>query len=177
MATKFVDLDVRPVLRSGGDPFALIMGTVGKLRAGEGLRLLASFKPTPLLQVLASKGFSHEARELEGGDWEVLFSPAEAGGARGNAAPAGLAQLEPWPEPSCQLDNRELDPPEPMTRILAATESMQPGEVLLALLNREPIFLFPELAKRGHSWRGGFEPDQITYKLLVRVGSPPGGPA
>jgi TusA-related sulfurtransferase len=70
------------------------------------------------------------------------------------------------------LDNRELDPPEPMVRILAATESMTPGEVLSALLCREPIFLFPELAKRGHSWHGGFEADGTTYKVLVRVGVP-----
>jgi hypothetical protein len=34
----------------------------------------------------------------------------------------------------------------------------------------EPIFLFPELAKRGHGWRGGFEPDGATYKVLVRIG-------
>ena len=27
-----------------------------------------------------------------------------------------------------------------------------------------------ELAKRGHKWRGGFEPDGATYKVLVRVG-------
>ena len=47
---------------------------------------------------------------------------------------------------------------------------MAPGEVLSALLCREPIFLLPELAKRGHSWRGGFEADGTTYKVLVRVG-------
>jgi TusA-related sulfurtransferase len=69
------------------------------------------------------------------------------------------------------LDNRELDPPEPMVRILAATEAMKEGEVLSALLCREPIFLLPELAKRGHAWRGGFEPDGKTYKILVRVGA------
>lgn len=69
-----------------------------------------------------------------------------------------------------RLDNRELDPPEPMVRILAATESMTSGEVLSTLLCREPIFLFPELAKRGHSSRGGFEADGTTYKVLVRVG-------
>ena len=58
-----------------------------------------------------------------------------------------------------------------MVRILATTEAMAPGEVLSALLCREPIFLFPELAKRGHSWRGGFEADGTTYKVLVRVGA------
>ena len=54
---------------------------------------------------------------------------------------------------------------------------MQPGEVLAALLRREPLFLFPELAKRGHSWRGGFEADGKTYRVLVRIGTPKGSAA
>jgi hypothetical protein len=54
---------------------------------------------------------------------------------------------------------------------------MKTGEVLSALLCREPLFLFPELAKRGHSWRGGFEPDGKTYKVFVRIGAPDGSAA
>jgi hypothetical protein len=57
-----------------------------------------------------------------------------------------------------------------MVRILAATEAMQTGDLLCALLCREPVFLLPELAKRGHAWRGGFEPDGKTYRILVRIG-------
>jgi TusA-related sulfurtransferase len=79
-----------------------------------------------------------------------------------------------WPDPIQEMDNRELDPPEPMVRILAATEKMANGEVLAALLCREPIFLFPELAKRGHAWRGGFEADGKTYRVLIRVGAAKG---
>jgi hypothetical protein len=56
-----------------------------------------------------------------------------------------------------------------MVRILATTEKMAAGEVLSALLCREPLFLLPELAKRGHAWRGGFEQDGKTYKILIRV--------
>jgi hypothetical protein len=62
-------------------------------------------------------------------------------------------------------------------KILATAETMQPGEVLAALLRREPLFLFPELAKRGHSWRGGFEADGKTYRVLVRIGIPMGSAA
>jgi TusA-related sulfurtransferase len=86
---------------------------------------------------------------------------------------APAADISDWPAPVQELDNRELDPPEPMVRILAATESLKEGEVLSALLCREPIFLIPELAKRGHSWRGGFEPDGKTYRIFVRAGKAP----
>jgi len=172
MTTTFVDVDVRPVLRAGGEPFEIIMNAVDALKPGEGLRLFATFKPVPLLHVLGSKGFTHEANELAGGEWEVLFSPSGAPSTDAASVAAGAVEDSTWPEPVRHLDNRELDPPEPMVRILAATESMTPGEVLSALLCREPIFLFPELAKRGHSWHGGFETDGTTYKVLVRVGVP-----
>jgi uncharacterized protein (DUF2249 family) len=168
--TAFRELDVRPLLRAGEEPFQKIMQTVAALAPGEGLRLFATFKPTPLLQVLGSKGFSHEAKPIGGGDWEVLFRPAQAAVAPAGS-PAPSTDGSEWPAPAQHMDNRDLDPPEPMVRILAATEAMKPGEVLSALLCREPTFLLPELAKRGHRWRGKFEPDGKTYKILVRIGA------
>ncbi len=168
MTTTFMDVDVRPTLRAGGEPFGEIMAAVNTLPPGQGLRLLATFKPVPLFHVLGSKGFTHEAREIGGGDWEVLFSPSGADAEE--TAPATAASSdEAWPKPAREMDNRDLDPPEPMVRILAATEEMQPGDVLSALLCREPMFLLPELAKRGHAWRGAFEPDGTTYHILIRV--------
>ena len=168
MTTTFLDVDVRPTLRAGGEPFGEIMAAVNTLPPGKGLRLLATFKPVPLFSVLGSKGFTHEEREIGGGDWEVLFSPAESPAEP--SAPAASSDAGAWPGPARVMDNRNLDPPEPMVRILAATEEMQPGEVLDALLCREPMFLLPELAKRGHGWRGGFEPDGTTYRILIRIG-------
>jgi uncharacterized protein (DUF2249 family) len=173
MTHAFLELDVRPTLRAGGEPFQQIMEAVTRLRPGQGLRLLATFEPVPLFSVLGAKGFEHEARQIADDDWEVFFRPAQA--AAEKAAPEKAPDIRPsedtaWPAPVQHLDNRDLDPPEPMVRILATTESMQEGDVLCALLCREPIFLLPELAKRGHAWRGGFEPDGTTYKILVRIG-------
>ncbi len=74
--TEYVSLDVRSTLRNGGEPFEAIMATVAALHPGQGLRLYATFKPVPLLNVLGARGFSHQAREIGGGDWEVLFTPA-----------------------------------------------------------------------------------------------------
>lgn len=51
---------------------------------------------------------------------------------------------------------------------------MNAGEVLCALLCREPIFLLAGLAKRGHPWRGGFEADESTYKVLMRFNAAQG---
>jgi len=172
MTQNYLDLDVRPILRKGEEPFEKIMGAIGSLEPGQGLRLFATFKPVPLFRVLGAKGFSHEARELGDGDWEVLFSP-EADQPHADeqvVQQTGEETANTWPEPVHHLDNRDLEPPEPMVRILATTETMSSGEVLSALLCREPMFLFPELAKRGHAWRGTPQ-DDGTYSILVRVGA------
>ncbi len=58
-------------------------------------------------------------------------------------------------------------------RILAQLEAMAEGEVLFALLAREPVFLFPELEARGHAWVGDFDAEGTTYRLMMRAGSRP----
>ncbi|GGI26213.1 DUF2249 domain-containing protein [Bradyrhizobium guangdongense] len=168
--TDYLDVDARPILRAGGEPFSVIMAAVGRLQQGQGLRLYAPFKPVPLFAVMADKGFAHSASELEGGEWEVLFTPV---GVERETTPiaASNSPFAPWPEPVVELDNRDLDPPEPMVRILAAAEKLGPGETLSSLLRREPVFLFPQLEKRGFRWLGGFRPDGATYELTVRAPS------
>jgi uncharacterized protein (DUF2249 family) len=166
--TEYIDVDVRPILRAGGEPFSVIMSALERLEPGQGLRLYATFKPVPLFAVMAEKGFAHSTQALEAGEWEVLFTPAAT-------QPAASSPVAPtfhdWPEPAVRLDNRDLAPPEPMVRILAAAEKLGPGETLSALLRREPAFLFPQLEKRGYRWLGGFSPDGAAYELTVRAPS------
>ena len=164
-------LDVRPILRAGGEPFGAIMEAVAALAPGQSLRLLASFKPVPLFQVLGARGFEPSAREIGGGDWEVIFTPHDAAGEEEPAATAAAAPAEAdeWPEPSIEIDNRDLDPPEPMVRTLALLEKLIPGEALAAILPREPLFLFKELEARGFRWRGAAEADG-SYRILIRAG-------
>ena len=169
-ASPIRELDVRPMLRAGEEPFQAIMDAVGALAPGESLRLVAPFRPVPLFAVMANRGFSASDRPLDGGDWEVVFSPvagmqAEAGLATGSS-PSALS----WGDPIEELDLVDLEPPEPMVRILEALEDLKPGDVLFALLAREPVFLFPELAKRQHEWAGNFDESGTAYRLLVRHG-------
>lgn len=168
-----LDLDVRPILRDGGEPFGAIMEAVAGLRPGQGLRLVAPFKPVPLFGVLGARGFEPSAREIGGGDWEVLFTPQAAASSPHDEAAAGASAQagggERWPEPSIELDNRDLDPPEPMVRTLEVLERMGPGETLAAILPREPIFLLEELEARGHRWRGATEADG-SYRVVILAG-------
>ncbi|OCK53506.1 DUF2249 domain-containing protein [Bradyrhizobium sp. LMTR 3] len=168
--TDYIDVDVRPILRAGGEPFSVIMSALDRLEPGQGLRLYATFKPVPLFAVMADRGFAHSAQALDAGEWEVLFTPT-APATKQSAPASGTSDFDNWPEPVVTLDNRDLDPPEPMVRILAAAEKLGPGETLSALLRREPVFLFPQLEKRGYHWLGGFSPDGATYELTVRAPS------
>jgi len=164
-----LDLDVRPLLAAGQEPFNAIMATADALAPGQALRLLAPFRPAPLFNVMAKRGYTATDRALPGGDWEVVFTPTAApedvGLSEGSAADAVL-----WPDPVEVLDLSGLMPPEPMVRILETLAGMAGGSVLFALLDREPVFLFPELAQRGAEWAGNFAADGSGYRLLVRAG-------
>lgn len=170
------ELDVRPILRQGGEPFGAIMAAVAGLAPGQALRLLATFKPVPLFQVLGARGFDASAREIGGGDWEVTFTPMDA--ASFAATPSGVSArnhaAEDWPDPDFELDLRDLDPPEPMVRALEGVESLPAGRTMAALLPREPAFLFEELKARGHSWRGAVLPEG-SYRIVIRNNSTGGG--
>jgi hypothetical protein len=50
------------------------------------------------------------------------------------------------------IDVRGLAPPDPAVEILQLIDSGEAGTVLIAHLDREPIFLYPELDDRGWSY-------------------------
>lgn len=164
-----LDLDVRPALARGEEPFAAIMSAVDSLAPGQPLRLIAPFRPAPLFSVMANRGYGCVDRRLPDGAWEVIFTPlaetVPVGLAPGSAPGAGL-----WPDPVQAMDLTGLTPPDPMVRILEALADMPGGAVLFALLDREPLFLLPELAQRGHEWAGNMAADGQSYRLLIRSG-------
>lgn len=173
--TEPLTVDVREELRRGGEPFPRIMQAVKSLAPGQALRVLATFEPLPLYAVLGRQGFGHSATRHDEGDWEVLFEQqtTRAGGSSGKRLPSAptATSISDWPKPSTHLDNRGLLPPEPMVRILDALEHLGPGDVLEALNEREPVFLYPELQARGaaiHTEKTG----KSVRVLIRRAGAP-----
>lgn len=163
-----LELDVRPILRDGGDPFSAIMGAVARLSQGQRLRLYAPFKPSPLFDVMTNRGFACDASPLPQGDWLVIFTPAAEVGSR--AAESVAEAPETWPDPAYYLDCSSLAQRAPMERILARLDGMSEGTVLFALLTGEPIALFAELAARGHAWVGEVDDTGQAYRMLIRAG-------
>jgi len=165
---KLRDLDVRPILRDGGMPFQLIMDTFASLKPGEGVRLHAIFEPVPLIRQLEQRGFRHTTKQIADDDWEIEFVPA-ADTAAGEEVAGTTSPDVSWPDPIWNLDLTDLAPPEPMERILTRLETMKNGEVLFAMLNREPMFLFNELKSRGHEWVGNFDSTGKVYRIMIRA--------
>ncbi len=164
-------LDVRPELAKGVEPFAAIMAATDQLAPGQPLRLIAPFRPVPLFTVMANRGFAVTDRRRDDGAWEVTFTPETAPPLPG-MAPGSAPGASFWPDPVATLDLTGLTPPEPMVRILERLEALAGGEVLFALLDREPLFLFPELAMRHHEWAGNAAADGSCYRLMIRKGGP-----
>jgi uncharacterized protein (DUF2249 family) len=65
--------DARPIIAAGDEPFDQIMAAVGALEPDEEFVVLAPFEPVPLEGVLGAQGFSYEALDIGGGDWQVTF--------------------------------------------------------------------------------------------------------
>lgn len=73
--------------------------------------------------------------------------------------------------PECQavatihVDNRGLQPPEPLVRILAELPRLAGDDDLVALMDREPLLLYPELERRGFTWTFDEEPEWFVLTI------------
>ncbi|GAB3789916.1 DUF2249 domain-containing protein [Virgibacillus kimchii] len=64
------------------------------------------------------------------------------------------------------IDNRGLEPPQPMMRTLKALEKMNSGESLSIINDRRPMFLYEELDALGYHHET--EPqDDGSYKINI----------
>lgn len=149
---NMVDLDVRPEVESGRDPFRTIMTTVGNLKDGEGLHLINTFEPVPLYTVMKMKGFDHST-ECVGGVWHIYFFKGMAEGGTESRIQVGEPQTaEPRTiEPrTIEIDVRGLEPPEPMVRIIETLPQVDGNTVLLVHHHREPMMLYDKLEHLGY---------------------------
>ncbi|WP_240376970.1 DUF2249 domain-containing protein [Bacillus piscicola] len=66
-----------------------------------------------------------------------------------------------------KLDNRGLEPPQPMMRTLEALEELEDTSTLLIINDRQPMFLYPELEERGYTHES--EPlEDGSWQITIR---------
>lgn len=138
-------LDVRPILVRGVDPLGAILEALAAVPVGGVLAVVAPFRPAPLLALLGRRGHAVSVEPIAKNRFLVLVI---AGGA-----------------PAIE-DLRDLEPPEPLQRILAATGALAPGAVHIARTPRVPRLLMDRLRERRVRWQTLELPDGSA---LVRV--------
>ena len=63
--SMIVTLDVRPMLAKGQEPFAAIMQAADALGPDQTLRLIAPFRPVPLIGVLRQRGLRGQRQDQQ----------------------------------------------------------------------------------------------------------------
>lgn len=155
-------LDVRPILQNGQDPFSAIMQALASIPEGGALKLIAPFRPYPILQLLGTKGWAHKIENDEAGNCTIwLFRAQEEGvpEVSNSLVQATYLQKE-HPElrerlqvkdDTWVLDVRGMKMPGPMELTLQVLDKLPENVTLLQINERVPQFLFSALALRGYS--------------------------
>lgn len=158
-------LDVRPVLAAGEEPLGTVLKESSKIKEGEFFEVIAPFDPAPLRRVLARKGFVSYGKFIAEEEWQIVFRRDSALAATGPIEEEVTARQ--WREGGTyHIDVRGLDPPNPMLAIIALIETEGMTGPIIVHHEREPIFLYPELAERG--WRHEIiagEPGEVRLRL------------
>lgn len=71
-------LDVRPLMAEGGEPFPKIMAAIAALQPGDTLALITPFMPSPLIEKLQGEGFEARPERRHDGAWETRFRRGDA---------------------------------------------------------------------------------------------------
>ncbi len=170
---KIVELDVRPSLEKGIDPFNEIMKTLKQMNDGETLKIINTFEPIPLLNILKEKGYVYETERPEQGlvytYLEKVEDKEEKKEDNDKKEKPELVFEEVEKKLSGKLkeiDVRDLEMPLPMVTILEEVEKLPEGNGLYVHHKRLPQYLLPELEERGFKWVSK-EIDNDNVKLII----------
>jgi uncharacterized protein (DUF2249 family) len=171
--TNIVDLDVRPILDSGVDPFNVIMDGLKTLKDGETLRIINTFEPIPLLNIIKKKGYEYESDRPEEGVVHTYLKKIEGEVVSEETVPTvndrelTYEDLERKYEGKLsEIDVRDLEMPMPMVTILEAIETLEEGHALYVHHKRLPQYLLPELKEREFDYKAQ-EVDEDNMKLII----------
>ena len=171
--TNIVDLDVRPILDSGVDPFNVIMDGLKTLKDSETLRIINTFEPIPLLNIIKKKGYEYESERPEEGVVHTYLKKivgevvAEEFELKISDRELTYEDLEHKYEGKLnEIDVRDLEMPMPMVTILEAIESLEEGHALYVHHKRLPQYLLPELKEREFDYKAQ-EVDADNMKLII----------
>ncbi len=157
--TEIVELDVRPILKGGVDPFETIMGKLKVMNDNQTLLIINSFEPIPLLNIIKNKGYEYEVERPEEGVVYAYLKKSEPDKVTENKTfPITKKQQtfeeveEMYAGKMKEIDVRDLEMPLPMVTILEELETLTDSVALYVHHKRLPQYLLPELNDRGYNY-------------------------
>lgn len=175
---SFVELDVRPILAENRDPLKIILAAINNLHSDEGLKLINSFEPIPLIHLLAEKGFTHFVVKPDNTTVITYFNRITPGpdvsidsldreyATSLEAFDTTLSQFGPGRVK--YIDVRSLEMPGPMLTILENLKSLKDDVALFVYHKKRPAFLLPELESRGYKYLFKDTPDAGVNMLIFK---------
>lgn len=171
---EIVELDARPELEKGIDPFKSIMKAIKDLEEGKVLKIINTFEPIPLIKIISEKGFDFMVERDDDGLVYTYFT--HTGKKPSNKdLPTDLIEDDAelfestkniFENKLIDVDVRQLEMPLPMVTILQAIEELKEGHALFVHHKRIPQFLLKELEERGYNLIGK-KVDEANTKLLI----------
>lgn len=169
------ELDVRPVIDSGNDPYAIIMKKVKQLPGGSILKLINGFEPLPLIKILSKKGFEYHVEHVNADVVNTYFCKTvnsaliEQTQAKTSPDVNWDAMLNRHEDRMITIDVRNLEMPLPMLTILEQLDKLPDGYALYVHHKQIPVFLLPELQEKGFEYRTKeLSPGQVDL-LIYRM--------
>lgn len=170
MTNKIVELDVREDLKNKLEPFQKIMTAIQNLQDNDTFVLHAPFKPLPLYPIMKGKGFSYDAEKVGEKHWKITFTKnLTKATASTNNEVQHIKEDDSVELETMVLDNRGLEPPQPMMRTLAKLEKLGKtgrNSTLTIINDRRPMFLYEQLDEQGYEHRTEEQTDG-SFKIEI----------
>ncbi len=171
---KITVLDVRDDLAKGIDPFNQIMKTIKDFKEGDILKIVNTFEPSPIINVLKQKGFIARVEHISDNEIHTyLQKAAEDKSEEINKEALKKAKtddldavLASFKENFKEIDVRDLEMPEPMVKILEELKDLPDNHALYVHHKKVPQFLLPQLDERGYVYLSK-EIDHDNTKMLI----------
>lgn len=172
--SKIVELDVRPILAKGVDPFEAIMAELKKMNDDQTLLVINTFEPVPLLNILKNKGYEYKVERPEEGAVYTYLTKVSAENENPQTAESASSkskltfeQIEAkYAQNMNEIDVRDLEMPLPMVTILEEIEKTPDSKALFVHHKKLPQYLLPELADRGYNYVHKVI-DEDNLKLII----------
>ncbi|MBN9484024.1 MAG: hypothetical protein BGO70_03320 [Bacteroidetes bacterium 43-93] len=166
------ELDVRPVIEGGKDPFKNIVERLKKLAKGEVLKLINSFEPTPLIQILKKEGYEYYVETIDDNEVHTYFykeTEAVFKQPQSNTGGDWGGIVGKYENALVTIDVRHMEMPQPMLTILSELEHLLADKALYVFHKRIPVFLLPELQERKFDYRIKEISDSEVHLIIFKA--------